>query len=129
MRKLLISAFYVAVLTSCSHSTSRTGTLTITPTAVKECGGKASPVALSVHWDARKALPHGGSVKLWINNKVSNRGIFGDDGNNGTLWLQGGIIGSSTTGVWVMPGTRITMTEASKGKVLARLDVPAAPCQ
>ncbi|HEX7368950.1 MAG TPA: hypothetical protein VF284_01540 [Rhodanobacteraceae bacterium] len=127
MHRFLLPALGIAMLAGCSHPVTPATTLTLTPGAIPDCGVQTKPVSLAVHWDASKALSARGGVKVWINNQPINAGIFSND-NLGTLWSQSGPVGSSTTGPWMKPGSRITVTNVTNGNVLAQLDVPAAPC-
>lgn len=126
MHKLSIPLLCIVLLASCSQPASDV-VLTLAPSAIKDCGADTTPVALTVHWDASKAVPNHGKIKLWINGKPVDQGIFSDY-SKGTLWRQGNAKGSATTGAWMYPGSRITVTNAANGAVLSRLDVPAAPC-
>lgn len=126
MLKFLLPAIAVVLLAGCGHS--NTASLTFTPPSVKDCGANTKPAALAVHWDATGAVKKGGTIKLWVNNKPVNQGVFASGGNNGTLWLQGALTGTATTGNWMYPGTRVTMTNAADGDVLAHQDVPGTSC-
>lgn len=124
MSKYLFIALAAIALAGChSHHAS----VSFTPATLKDCGSASAPSVVEVHWDASKAAPKDG-VKVWINNDPHPRrtGVFG--GDPGTLWTQGGAIGSATSGNWMLPSTTIIVTDAKSDKELARVKVPSAPC-
>ncbi len=127
MRKILIVTACTAILMACSKHPHGIATLALSPAAVKDCGTGTPPVAINIRWDATQANSFG--VKIWINNQLepASSGIFGGD-DPGTLWLAGKTSGAATTGSWIVPGTRIIMTDSDSGDMLAQTKVAEAPC-
>ncbi|MEP6897734.1 MAG: hypothetical protein ABI870_04295 [Rhodanobacter sp.] len=127
MHKILIVAACIGMLMACSKRPHGAATLALSPAAVKNCGAGTPPVAIDIRWDATRANSFG--VKIWINNQQepASSGIFGGD-VPGTLWLAGKTSGAATTGSWIVPGTRIIMTDSDSGDMLAQTKVAGVPC-
>ncbi len=124
MRFPILVVLSIALLVGCHSNSAK---VTFSPAALKDCGANSSPSAIEVHWDATEANPKNG-VKVWINTDPIPRrnGVFG--GDPGTLWLAGDVIGSATTGNWVLPGTTFIVTDMGDD-ILATVKVPSAPCK
>jgi hypothetical protein len=57
-------------------------------------------------------------VKLWVRNFEAQP----------TLWTEQGSSGSLATGKWIVPGTEISMTDATGDKILAEIRIGRLPC-
>jgi len=125
MHKPALLIVCVVALGGCSSHDAKFSTL---PAALQDCGTASPASKVVVTWDASKATKDG--VKIWVSNEKthSRSGIWGAD-QNGTLWMAGGAVGSATTGAWINPGTRLTLTDASGDDTLAKLAIASLPCK
>lgn len=125
MRQFALAALCISILGGCNP---RLASVTFTPAALKDCGTSSTAGVVEVHWDATRAKPEDG-VKLWIDGKGKPRYTGFVPSPPGKLWRKGGSIGSATTGPWMFAGTTVVVTDAKTERVLAKVKVPAAPCQ
>lgn len=117
MYRLLLVILGALVLAACGQPE-----LSATPSSLRGCGGDTRPGSVSVSWNAYKAT-QGKPVRLWAHNPDA----FGND--QATLWIEQGPIGTAATGTWVVPGTRITLTDASGTNTLAEIRIGRLACK
>ena len=117
MYRLLLATLGALALAGCSQPK-----LSATPPSLKGCGDATRPSSVSVSWSAYKAT-QGKPVKLWAHNPDA----YGND--QATLWMEQGPVGTAATGTWIVPGTRITMTDLSGTSTLAEIRIGRLACK
>ncbi|MFK2878776.1 hypothetical protein [Rhodanobacter hydrolyticus] len=117
MYRLLFVTLGTLVMAGCGQPK-----LSATPSSLRGCGGATRPSSVSVSWSAYKAT-QGKPIRLWAHNPDA----FGND--QVTLWMEQGPVGTASTGRWVVPGTRITLTDASGMRTLAEIRIGRLACK
>lgn len=91
------------------------GTLSLTPSTMRECDLKSGGQVIEVRWDASKS---GTNVV-----KVLVKGPHDPE----KVWTSGGAVGVDKTGPWVVPGTTFTLTDGAD-QPLAQTIIQTKPC-
>ncbi|WP_266183430.1 hypothetical protein [Dyella humicola] len=112
----VIVSIAVVALSGCHKSPH----MSISPSAVPNCGAHTQPVSITLQWDATYATD--GRVRFWIRDRRA-------DTSTPELWTEQGWKGTMQSGPWMLPGTIISMTDASGEKTLAKVRIGSAPCK
>jgi hypothetical protein len=95
---------------------------------MEDCGAASTPAKVVVSWDASQSKERG--IKIWVNDGSPRprMGIWGGN-EHGTLWRDGKLTGSATTGQWMKVGSHLVMTDNSGDDTLAELVIKSLPCK